>query len=120
MSYHNVDEIWRLYRREWVIVQTISQLALDSDGVVALAHAWCDVNLTGRVDAADVSLDLKTDGTGVFWCHVMVFKENLKGEFKHMGQAEKYAATNGYDEYTIVPRNSQADHEIRSIGVRQL
>lgn len=117
----NVDEIWRLYRREWVTVHTTDTIvAIDGRGVHASACAWTEANLKDRVHDRDIKVEVHTDLAHRFWAHVQVFKENLKGEFKIRGQADKFASMNNYDEYTVVPRNSPADHEIRNYGVTKL
>lgn len=117
MKYES-DDIFRLYTREWVIVYTTA----NHDGCAAAtvqAIGWAEENLTGRVRDKDIQLDTQTDGTA-YWVHVKVFKENMKGEFKQLTAAETHAMIHQYDEYTIVPRNSAADHEIRNYGVTKL
>lgn len=121
MTYKETEDIWRLYRREWVAVHTLDTIrADDARPLYEAGRQWAQDNLTGRVDPADVNISMSTDTLGTFWGQVIVFKDNLKGEFKERTNAELYARVKQWDEYTIVPRNSKADHEIRSYGVRKL
>lgn len=120
MTIRETDDIWRLYVREWVIVHTITMSAVTVDPVVEVAEAWAEKNLAGRVRPDDIRFDGGTDSALLYWVHVLVFKENLKGEFKHYSGAEYFAVNQGYEEYVIVPRNSKTDHDIRSYGVRML
>lgn len=121
MTYKETDDIWRLYRREWVAVHTLDTIqADDARPVYDAGRAWAEQNLTGRVHPADVNISMSTDTRGTFWGQVIVYKDNLKGEFKHHSSAEMHARTEGYEEYTIVARNSKADHNIRSYGVKKL
>lgn len=121
MNYRKADDLWRLYRREWVIVHTITRTG-DSDGhaVFDAVREWMQINLGDRVKKTDMRISMNTDNAGTFWAHAEVFKDNLKGEFKHPQAAQAHAMTNGYDEYTIVPRNSKSDHDLRSYGVVKL
>ncbi len=120
MNVKETDDLWRLYRREWVIVHTIDSVADDGRPAFDAARTWIADNLTGRVREQDIQIELNTDLGRTFWAHVMVFKDNLKGEFKHAEIAQMFAQRRQYDEYTIVPRNSKTDHEIRSYGVVKL
>lgn len=114
------EDIWRLYHREWIIVHTVTMSAADARPVVEQANQWAKENLTGRIREQDIALVAHTDQKLLFWCHVEVFKDNLKGEFKYVEAAQVYAAGQGWEEYVIVPRNSKSDHEIRSYGVVKL
>jgi mannose-6-phosphate isomerase class I len=123
MNYRETDDIWRLYRREWVTVHTMD---LKSDAVDA-AHllfdqirAWMTEHLTGRVEEKDMNIEMNTDNQGSFWAHALVYKDTLKGEFKYVEAAQHHAIARGYTEYTIVPRNSKSDHDIRSYGIVKL
>lgn len=120
MTTINTEDIWRLYCREWVVVHTVHMQSLDAQNCVMAARKWADEHLQGRVVDNDIRLDVFTDGGSTFWCHVKVFKDNLKGEFKYAAHATRFAAAEGYEEYTIVPRNSKADHDIRNYGVTKL
>lgn len=111
------NDIWRLYVREWVIVHTVTMTAADHKPALEAATAWANENLTG-VDANDIKYQLNDDTQLLHWVHILVFKDNLKGEFKHYSGAEAYAARMGYEEYVTVPRNSRADNDIRASGVR--
>ena len=114
------DDIWRLYRREWVIVHTITMSPPAARPVVDEARRWATDNLAGRIRDEDISLVAHTDGKLLFWCDVKVFKDNLKGEIKYVEAAQIHAVQQGWDEYVIVPRNSKSDHDIRSYGVVKL
>lgn len=117
------DDIYRLYVREWVTVHTVEALeGLDVPGALAYGKAtqWAHDNLGGRVREQDIRIILNTDLGSRFWANIQVFKDNLKGEYKVLSAAELAASIKKYDEYTIVPRNSPADHEIRSYGVAKL
>jgi hypothetical protein len=114
------EDLWRLYRREWVIVHTAYRTGNDVRNAFLAAQQWTRENLTGRVAETDIQFEAFSNQAGNFWVHVKVFKENLKGEFKYMHGAERHAVQEGYDEYTIVPRNSKIDHDIRSYGVKKL
>lgn len=120
MHFKETDDIWRLYTREWVTVHTITMTAEDGRPVFEAARAWVKENLDDRVRDDDVKLILNTDLGTQFWAHVQVFKDNLKGEFKYVENAQAHASRQGYDEYVIVPRNSKSDHDIRSYGVVKL
>jgi hypothetical protein len=114
MTFKETDDIWRLYVREWVTVHTVTMTGVDARNAVLAADEWARDNLHGRVHDKD------TDLASLFWVHVRVFKDNLKGEFKHRLAAENSARTRGYEEYTVVARNSKSDHAIRSYGVTKL
>lgn len=121
MNVKETDDIFRLYRREWVIVHTTTeQGSEDATGVTTTAFAWARDNLEGRVYGKDMRLTSFTDLAGTFWCHIEVFKDNLKGEFKYTENAQQFANVNQYEEYVIVPRNSKSDHDIRNYGIVKL
>lgn len=121
MSYTETDDAWRLYRREWVIAHTTDTITAD-DGKPSFdqAMAYIKDNLKGRLRDDEINIEVNTDAAGHFWAHVITFKDNLKGEFKNVNNARGHAMAQGYDEYTIVPRNSKSDHDIRSYGVKML
>ncbi len=120
------EDIFRLYVPEWVIVHTVSSpVSADRPPahVVSDAIEWVKKNLHGRVRESDVTVTANVDDAdspSCCWVHIEVFKPNLKGEYKHVESAEQMAKINGYEEYTVVPRNSKSDHEIRSYGVTKL
>lgn len=107
---------WRLYRPEWVIAHTVTMSTTDPANAVEAAKAWAADNLKGRVRDSEIKLEVGTGGVMLFWCHVKVFKDTLKGEFKYPGNATTYAKVHGYEEYVIVERNSPDDQKIRSYG----
>lgn len=114
------EDIWRLYRREWVTVHTITMSAPDAFTVTDEAHRWVKNNLVGRVRDEDISYTVHNNTKLLFWCDVKVFKDNLRGEFKHVEAAQVHAMQQGWEEYVIVPRNSKSDHDIRNYGVVKL
>lgn len=120
MNYKETDDLWRLYRREWVIVHSITRKGDDGKPTFDEATAWMAENLAGRVEDNDMRITLNTDQAGTFWAHIEVFKDTLKGEFKYVEGAQNHAVVNKYEEYVIVPRNSKSDHDIRSYGVVKL
>lgn len=111
---------WRLYRPEWVIVHTITLSTLNPANVIEAAKAWTADNLKGRVRDDEIQFEVGSGGTMLFFCHIKVFKDNLKGEFKYPANATTYAKTHDYDEYVIVERNSPDDQKIRNYGVVML
>lgn len=123
MNYRETDDTWRLYRREWVIVHTMSKTGDAEDTAHLLfdeLRAWMTENLTGRIKENDMQIEMNTDQHGSFWAHAKVYKDTLKGEFKHVEAAQNHATVNHYEEYVIVPRNSKSDHDIRNYGVVML
>lgn len=121
MTLKEIDDIWRLYRREWVTVHTLPTMqTANAVPVYDAGLAWIEENLAGRVRKNEINIVISTNRDGTFWGRIVVYKDNLKGEFKHYGQAEHHARSEGYEEYTIVPRNSKSDHDIRSYGVKKL
>lgn len=121
MTFHETDDIWRLYHREWVIAHTVSRTGdHDARPAFEMGRQWMMENLDGRVHEGHTRLTMNTDNAGSFWAHVEVFKDNLKGEFKDVAHAQMFASKQGFDEYTIVPRNSKSDHDIRNYGVVML
>lgn len=121
MNYRETDDLWRLYRREYVIVHTISRTGdEDAKPVFDQIRTWMQENLAGRIRDTDMRITLNTDNAGSFWAHAEVFRDNLKGEFKHVEQAQLFASQQQYEEYVIVPRNSKSDHDIRNYGVVKL
>lgn len=121
MTYKETEDIWRLYCREWVAVHTLDTVrAEDARPVFEAGMQWIKENLTGRVPDGDINMRIFTDQHGIFWGQVIVYKDNLKGEFKQRSNAELHAKITDLEEYTIVPRNSKADHQIRNYGVTKL
>lgn len=118
-KYSGSDDIFRLYVREWVIVHTVHSPVCEEDIREAVGR-WIAGNLTERVRDADIRTEEITGEHGLQWVHIKVYRENLKGEYKSFGAAQLTASIKDYEEYTIVPRNSPADHEIRNYGVTKL
>lgn len=129
MQFKETDDIFRLYMREWVTVHTITMSAPSLYPVMVAAQQWVAENLTGRVRPEEINLVANTDTPAMdnveqvpllFWVHVQIFKENLQGEFKYAANAAAFAEAQGFEEYTVVARNSKDDHDIRSYGVKKL
>lgn len=129
MNYKETDDLWRLYRREWIVVHTLDPITVDAEAnatgraglpIVEAGQQWVKDNLHGRVRDEDLRITLHTDQQGTFWGTVDLFKDNLKGEFKVVEHAQMFAQIEKYDEYVIVPRNSKSDHDIRNYGVVML
>lgn len=118
------EDLYRLYRREWVIVHTVSgegdpQHHVPAEPFVTQARTWVEDTYAGRVESRDVQLVAHTDGANAFWVHVKVRKPNLKGEFKQAFLAQRHADKQGWHEVEIVGRNSRRDHELRNHGIKK-
>lgn len=114
------SDLWRLYRREWVTVHTITMSSPEALPVAQAAEKWVEDNLRGRVRDEDIAMTVHTDHKLLFWVDIKVFKDNLKGEFKYVEAAQVHANQSGWEEYVIVPRNSKSDHDLRNYGVVKL
>lgn len=117
------EDIYRLYHREWVTAYSVSVKYDQTEHpggpiypAMDAAREWAEENLTGRVKAEEIRFDAQTDNKVWMWVHVKVFKDNLKGEFRERNAAELTSHIKGYEEYTIVVRNSRADHAICDYG----
>ncbi len=118
-------DLYRLYVREWVTVHTIVDETPDVHEVLEASRQWIQQNLHGRVRPDDVRTDLfcedNAEGSAPRrTATIKLLKENFKGEFRLSNSATRYAEDNGFEEYTVAVRNSRADHEIRSYGVKML
>ncbi len=120
MNINPITDTVRLYVREWVIVHTITMSANDAITVLTAAQEWAKNHLDGRIPDNHINYEINTDGRLLYWCHIRVFKENLKGEFRYVTNAESFAVLKGYEEYTVVRRNSPEDNDIRNYGVIKL
>jgi hypothetical protein len=114
---------WLLYRREWVTVRIMSRKLPDPYPLVLEAQSWARSHLAPRYPNGDIQLQLNTDSpmldnwTGrlvLFWVCVQVFMESLQAEFPFASNAHVYAEQHGFEEYTVVLRDSMQDKEIRS------
>lgn len=114
---------WLLYRREYVTVHIISRKLPDAYPLVLEAQSWARNHLTPRYPETDIRLQLNTDTpmmdnhTGrlvLFWVCVQVFMESLQAQFPFSSNAHVYAEQHGFEEYTVVLRDSTQDKEIRS------
>lgn len=105
---------YRLYTPEWVTVnRAVGHSTGEPGAVLATAWVWCQEYLTD-IEPSDVRLCNETDLT----IEIQVFKNVFQGEYNRASEAERAAEALGLEEFTVVPRNSKADHEIRSYGVR--
>lgn len=112
------DDLYRLYREEWVIVHTESADSDTAEKVVTAAHQHAHTAYENKVDDDRLRIDAHTDNAGHFWAHVVMLKPNMKGEFKYAALAENFATKCGFDDYEIVTRNSRRDFELRSFGIK--
>lgn len=115
------DDLHRLYRPEWVSVHV--EAAVDGDRTpealteAALAHF--DAHYDGRVHSGDMRLAVAGAGPTARVA-LQLRLPNLKGEFKTAALAHAHATGQGWDDYTVVGRNTKADHELRGYGVKKL
>ncbi len=117
-------EIYRLYRPEWVVMYTAvhDPHSVDSYRPEDLAVACADhfrLRYAGRVADADTRVDLD-DAERPTMARLMLRLPTMKGEFKHPTLAYEFGRDQGWDEFTVVERNSQADHELRAYGTKKL
>jgi hypothetical protein len=112
---HETDDLYRLYRQEWVIVHTVSGDGEIAEPFVVQAHQH------GRDTYPELApemlgLEAHTDNAGHFWVHLKLFKPNMKGEFKHERDARRFAEKQSWLVTEIVARNSKRDHVLRNFG----
>lgn len=109
------DNLWRVYRPEWLIVYVTD----GSDGVGERIDQYIADKLVGRVRDEDIRL--VTEGEpphGI--AQLQVRKPNMRGEFKHLADARAFASDQGWDDAVLVKRNSPADHDLRMYGTKRL
>jgi hypothetical protein len=117
----DTDDVYRVYRPEWLIVDVTTRLGDDpsDEAMIATARAVFDTKFAGRVHDHDVRYT--TVGTGQ---HAQVLLElrlpNLTAEWKTRALAEKYVAGRGWSDATIVARNSKPDFDLRGYSVKKL
>lgn len=117
-------EIYRLYRPEWVVMYTAVHEPNGAAGYrpedLALA-CWEHYKLryVGRVFDTDTRIDLDNAEHPTV-ARLMLRLPTMKGEFKHPTLAYEFGQGQGWDEFTVVERNSQADHDLRAYGTKKL
>lgn len=117
---HETEDVFRLYREEWVIVETVSGTGDRAQPFVELAYRFITDTYEGRVPEHRFRVMANTDKAGHFWVHVTMLRPNMKGEFKYAHLAQRHAEKKGYAHYEVVSRNSRRDHELRAYGVRKM
>lgn len=118
----DTDDLYRLYRQEWITVFTASETAVGDDpGAAALeAMEHFEAKFRGRVHEHDVRIVAAGLHPHSARVHLQLRLPNLKGEFKYAYLAERYAEDQGWDDWTIVARNSKDDHDLRGYSVKKL
>jgi hypothetical protein len=132
-------EVFRLYRPEWVVLHVVT--VTDNQPRAAMltaAQAHFEDKYAGRVNVDDVRFVCfgreqcgSCDAGLPQSCtcpeqqpdeavQVQVHLPTLKGEFKYAILAAAHAEAEGFEDWTIVVRDSEADHELRGYGVRKL
>jgi hypothetical protein len=109
------DDLHRVYRNEWVIVHVV--VASPTGAEECRRHF--DETYRGRV--RDDEVRFVGEGAGLYRVDQLQLKlPNLKGEFKHLPDAVRFAEEHCQPRYSIVNKNSKADHELRNYGVKML
>lgn len=106
-----LDDLWRVYTREWVHMYTA-----EPGAVTALEHY--DSNYAGRVASRDVRFVVAFGNPNRV--QLELFLHVMKAEFKDIADAQAFAAEHFPDDHDIVARNSARDHELRNYGVKRL
>jgi hypothetical protein len=119
-SGQSADDLYRLYRPEWIIVHVVTA---DDNGdcahLLERLREVFDERFHGRVRDEDVQY--RCTGAGINAVAQLLLRlPTLKGEFKYVHLAERHADEQGFDEHTIVARNSKADHDLRQYATRKL
>lgn len=110
-------EIYRLYQPEWVTVHTVYiEPETPVKELMARAKEYA-TRFAGRVHDHDLRFEHHPEHAVV---GIQLHIPNLKGEFKFRYQAAAWAEEQGLDEYTVVARNSPADYDLRTYGLRRL
>lgn len=117
---HETEDLFRLYRTEWVIVHTVTGQGEIAQPFAEQAHAYGQETYGDRVLPEFLHLEANTDNAGSFWVHLKLLKPNMKGEFKYEHLAHEHARKQAWVEYSVVKRNSRLDHELRNYGTKKL
>lgn len=107
------EDLWRVYRPEWLIVYVTE---VDEGAEARAAEVALD-RFAGRIRADDCRVVIDETAKVL---QLQVRKPNMRGEFKHLTDASSYVAEQEWDDTTIVQRNSPADHELRAYGTKRL
>ncbi len=102
------DDLYRLYHEEWTIAATGTEEHC-CEFFQSVYHKRV------KTDDWQIRHDTKIDRYRL-WVRMPV----LKGEFKLPNAASRWAEDQGLEDYTIVVRNSPADHDLRAYGRRKL
>lgn len=116
------DDVYRLYRPEWVIAYGTTRGPADADEKDMLVRTmqYFRDHYEGRVRPEDVRFSVTNQSTTYAIARLDIRMPVLKGEFKFAFLAERHANEQGWSDWQIVARNSKADHELRSYGVKLL
>ncbi len=116
------EDLYRVYRPEWVTVYTAHANTVEYDDVQTLCEAaerhW-EVTYAGRVRPDDMRIIDGGQGRHAL-VRLQLRLPTLKGEFKTERLALLYAGEQGWPEAKVVARNGPADHDLRSYGVKKL
>jgi hypothetical protein len=108
------EDIFRLYRQEWVEVFTSH--ALGAEGA-AEAYSYFGEKYEGRVYPDDVAY---VPGSPTTPTKVKLRLPNLRGEFKFAFLANRFAEEQGFSDWQIVAKNSKADYLIKDYSRKKL
>ncbi len=113
------EDLFRLYRPEWIIAYT-AHVALDgyqTEELGVVCRNYFVKNYQDRVHAEDMRITAD-DKVRPEWVRLELRLPVLKGEFVHRADAEAHAQ--GWEPpFAIVERNSRADHDLRSYGIKK-
>lgn len=115
------QQIYRLYRPEWVIVYTAAATGAAHPGedLVQACTEHFRLRYLGRVRDSEVLIDLDDPATPSM-ARLKLCLPTMKGEFKHAVPAYEFAQQQGWTVFTVVERNSNADHNLRAYGTKKL
>lgn len=106
------DDLFRLYRREWVqVYRSVAVSTAGRDEVEAHFMA----KYKGRVRGDDVEFS-KIPGTSILKLRLW----NLKGEYKTEAYALQVVQGMGWSDVRVVKRNSREDYALREYGAKML
>ncbi len=112
-------DLYRLYRPEWQIAYVAAD-ELSVDTLLRQVREVFERRWAGRVCQDDVRYDV-IDADGVSPRAMILLRlPTVKGEFKFAFLAHRHAREQGWADFQVVARNSQADHELRMYGVKRL
>lgn len=118
-----IEDVYRVYRPEWIVVYTSTRAPHDpagASGAVQRCRNEFDRLYAGRVRPEDVDYLIANSEKNYAIAQLLIRKPNIKGEFKTKAQAEYFVKVQGWRDAAVVARNSKADHELRSYGVKKL